>query len=171
MHIILHQTTLVLITHSEVRKMHVENIKVKGSLHIVLKDALGNIKDERFLDNLVVDDGLAYIASRMKDATATAMSHIAVGTSSTAAADAQTALVAETGTRASATVSLVQTNVTGDSAQYVATFAAGNATAVLTEAGVFNASSAGTMLCRTVFGGIDKGANDSLTITWKVVIA
>jgi hypothetical protein len=65
----------------------IENFaKVTGALSVVLKDADGNIKDEREVPNLVVTSGLGFIASRMKDATATAMSHMAVGSSNTAAA-------------------------------------------------------------------------------------
>ena len=66
---------------------------------------------------------------------------------------------------------IVTTSVTNDSIQYVATFPAGTATAGLQEAGIFNASSAGTMLCRTVFAVINKGALDTLTITWKITVA
>lgn len=151
--------------------MIIERIKANGSLNILLTDAQGNIKDERDVKNLVVDTGLAYIASRMKDATATAMSHMGVGTGTTAAADAQTALVTEIGTRQSTTVTIQTTTVAGDTVQYVATFGAGVATGALTEAGIFNAVSGGTMLCRTVFSVINKGANDTLQITWKVVVA
>ncbi len=57
-----------------------DEIKVKGHLSIVLVDEMGVVKDERDLDNLVVTAGKGYIASRMKDATATAMSHMAIGT-------------------------------------------------------------------------------------------
>lgn len=45
---------------------------------------------------------------------------------------------------------------------------AGTATFSLTEAGIFNAASAGTMLCRTVFPVINKGVNDTMTVTWTV---
>jgi len=51
---------------------------------------------------------------------------------------------------------------------YVATFGAGTGTAALTEAAILNASSSGTMLCRTVFSVINKGASDSMTVTWTV---
>ena len=63
------------------------------------------------------------------------------------------------------------TNVTADSLQYVATFGAGVATGTLTEAGIFNAASSGTMFSRTVFAAINKTASDSVTITWKIVVA
>ena len=52
----------------------IENVNgTKGELHIVLRDETGNVTQEVTVPNLVVDTGLAYIASRMKDATATAM--------------------------------------------------------------------------------------------------
>ena len=54
---------------------------------------------------------------------------------------------------------------------YTATFAAGTGTGALTEAGVLNASSSGTMLCRTVFSAVNKGADDSVTITWTITIS
>ena len=41
----------------------------------------------------------------------------------------------------------------------------------LTEAGIFNASSAGTLLCRTVFSVVTKGASDAMTITWTVTLS
>ena len=56
-----------------------ENLKLSGQLNIVLKDKAGNVKDSRDLKNLVVNSGLAYIASRMKDTTKGAMSHMALG--------------------------------------------------------------------------------------------
>ena len=56
-----------------------------GKLTIEVKDKDGNLKQKQEVKNLVVDTGLDYIASRMKDATATAMSHMAIGTGSTAA--------------------------------------------------------------------------------------
>jgi phage-related tail protein len=89
-----------------------------------------------------------------------------VGTSSTAAAAGQTALVSE-----SARGALTSTTVTNNEIAYVETFAAGTATAALTEAGIFDASSGGDMLCRTVFSVVNKGANDSMTITWTITVS
>ena len=142
-----------------------------GQLHIELRGPDGQLKDERKVHNMVVNAGKAFIAQSMLKTTVNtpaAMTHFGVGTSSTAAAAAQTALVTEIGTRAAVTPTNVTVTVTNDSAQYVATFAAGNGTGALTEAGIFNAGAAGTMLARTVFAVINKGADDSLTITWKI---
>jgi hypothetical protein len=147
-----------------------DNIKTKGTLSLVLTDEFGNVKqqDEH---NLVVSPGLAYIASRMKDATATAMSHMAVGAGSTAAAAANAALGNELGRVTLTSTTIVTTSVANDAVQYVATFAAGTGTGAITEAGIFNDAVTGTMLCRTVFAVINKGALDTLTITWKVTVA
>jgi len=143
-----------------------ENLKLKGKLNIVLTGEDGTIKDQREVDNLVVTAGLTYIASRMKDATATAMTHMAVGTGAVAAAAGNTTLGTE-----SARVTLTSTTPSTTTIAYVASFPAGTGTAALTEAGIFNAASAGTMLCRTVFSVINKGANDTMTVTWTITLA
>jgi hypothetical protein len=143
-----------------------DSSKVTGIVNVVVRDDAGKIKQEFTVPNLVVDTGLDFIASRMKDASATAMSHMAVGTGSTAASSADTAL----GTQL-ARVALASTTVTDNSISYVATFPAGTGTGALTEAGTFNASSGGTMLCRTVFAVINKGPADSMTVTWTVTIS
>jgi hypothetical protein len=143
-----------------------DKTKATGKLTVEIKDKKGNVKETRELENLVVDDGLAFIASRMKDATATAMSHMAIGTGTTAAASGDSAL----GTEA-ARVGLTSTVVTTNAVAYVCSFAAGTGTGAITEAGILNAASSGTLLCRTVFSVVNKGASDSMTITWTVTIS
>lgn len=138
-----------------------DDLKMTGRLSIAIND-----KVVQEVKNLVVTTGKGYVASRMKDATATAMSHMGVGTGSTAAAASDTALGSEVDRNA-----LASTTVSGANISYVATFAAGDGTGALTEAGLFNASSSGTMLCRTVFAVVNKGASDSMTITWTVTVS
>lgn len=147
-----------------------ENVKAKGIVSLVLTDENGQVKDTQ-THNMIMQVGLAYITSRMKDATATAMSHMAVGTGTTAAANSQTALVTESARVALTSTTQVTTTTTNDAIQYVATFNPGTATAAITEAAILNAASAGTMLARTVFSVINKGENDTLTITWKITLA
>jgi hypothetical protein len=142
-----------------------DTIKMTGDLKIVLKDENGQIKHEQEVKNLVVTVGKNFIASRMKDTTDTAMTHMAVGSGTTAAAVGDTTLGTELGR-----VSLTSTTVTTNNVAYVATFPAGTGTGAVTEAGLFNASSSGTMLCRTVFSVINKGAADTLGITWTVTV-
>ena len=143
-----------------------DKMKATGKLTIEIKDKNGNLKDQRELTNLVVDDGLEFIASRMKDASSSVMSHMAIGTGSSAAAASDTTL----GTEA-ARVALTSTTVTANALAYVASFAAGTGTGAITEAGILKNSSGGSLLCRTVFSVINKGASDSMTITWTITIS
>jgi len=142
------------------------NIKIVGDLRVVLKDSEGRVKEDREINNLVVSTGLAFIASRMKDTTDDAMSYMAVGTGSTAAAAGDTGLGTEIDRNA-----LTSTTVSSNTITYVADWAAGDGTGAITEAGLFNAASSGTMLARTVFDVINKSANDSLSITWQVTLS
>ncbi len=138
-----------------------DGLKLTGKLKIAL-----NGETVQEIDNLVVTDGKEYVASRMKDATATAMSHMAIGSGSTAAAAGDSSLGTELGR-----VALTSTDVSGAVVTYVATFAAGTGTGAVTEAGILNASSSGDLLCRTVFSVVNKGASDSMTITWTVTVS
>lgn len=143
-----------------------EFLKAKGRVVIETRDSVtGELKDRREFDNLVVDVGKAFIASRMVG-TPAAMSHMAVGTSATAPAANNTALGAEL-----ARAALASSTSAGAVITYQAQFAAGVGTGALTEAGLFNASSAGTMLARVAFATVNKGANDVTTITWTVTIS
>ena len=87
-----------------------DNLKLRGDVSIVLKSADGSVKDSRAIKNLVVNDGLNFIVSRMKDTTQGAMSHMAVGSSTTAAAAGQTDLVSILGSREALDSTAVSTN-------------------------------------------------------------
>ena len=138
-----------------------DDFKLIGDLSIAIN---GKVVQE--VNNLVVTTGKNFVASRMKDATATAMSHMAIGTGNTAAAAGNTALGTEAARQA-----LTSTTVTTNEVAYVASFAAGTGTGAITEAGLLNAASGGTLLCRTVFSVVNKGADDSMTVTWTVTVS
>jgi hypothetical protein len=146
--------------------MFTESINVKGNLEVILLDETGRQKDYRKINNLVVAVGKDTIASRMVGNTTAIMSHMAVGTSNTAATTSQTALGTEIGR-----VALDSTSRSTNTITYVATFPAGTGTGALTEAGILNASSSGDLLCRTVFGVVTKAAGDTVVITWNVTVA
>lgn len=146
-----------------------ENIKPTGRLHIVLKDKDGNVKSEQNVKNLVVTAGLNYIAARMTDTSSPVdMSHMAVGSGVTSAALGDTTLGTELGRVVLTTGEGVPSTNT---IVYTATFPAGTGTGAVTEAGVLNAGAAGTLLCRTTFSAVNKGVDDSVTITWTVTIS
>ena len=138
-----------------------DGLKLTGKLSIALN---GEVVQE--VPNLVVTAGKNYVASRMEGTDSSVMSHMAIGTSDTTAAAGQTALGSE-----SARTGLSSTTVTNNEVVYVDSFPAGTGTGGIKEAGIFNASSGGTMLCRTVFSVVNKGANDAMTITWTVTVS
>ena len=141
-----------------------DNLKLRGDVSIVLKSADGSVKDSRAIKNLVVNDGLNFIVSRMKDTTQGAMSHMAVGSSTTAAAAGQTDLVSILGSREALDSTAVSTNTV----TFISSFSSGSGTGAVTEAGIFNASTSGDMLCRSVFPVVNKQATDSMTISWTI---
>ncbi len=146
-----------------------ENIKVTGNVLVQLFDKDGNVKDKREIKNLVVTAGKGFIAASMLKTTTNspaAMSHMAIGSNNTAAANGDTALGTELGR-----VSLASATNSGAVTTYTATFPAGTGTGAVVEAGILNASSSGTLLCRTVFAVVNKGADDAMSITWAITVS
>ena len=143
-----------------------DGLKLKGRVGLVLKDKDGNVKESREIDNLVVSAGLTYIASRMVGTAKNVMSHMGLGSGSTAASAGDTDLGSLLGAREALDSSTASTNTI----VYVASFEAGDATGAITEAGLFNAASAGDMLCRTVFSVISKAADDTLSVSWTITL-
>jgi|TARA_R110002110_G_scaffold132217_7_gene313691 hypothetical protein len=143
-----------------------EELKLRGDVAIVLKDKDGNLKDSREIHNLVVSSGLEFICSRMAGTSAGVMSHMALGSGTTAASSGQTDLVSILGSREA----LDSTSASSNTITYVSSFEAGEGTGAVTEAGVFNAASSGTMLCRTVFAVVNKAADDTMSVTWTITL-
>lgn len=143
-----------------------DGLKLRGDVALVLRDKKGNIKDERKIKNLIVDAGLNFICDRMKN-DETAMTHMALGSGTTAAAAGDTSLESQLGSREV----LDSDTVSGSTITYTSSFEAGDATGSVTEAAIFNAASGGTMLCRTVFAVVNKASDDSLSITWQISLS
>lgn len=142
-----------------------DQLKVTGDVVVEIIGADGQIKDRREIKNLVVATGKTFIAGRMVG-TPTVMSHMAVGSSSGAAATGDTALGASLGR-----VALTSSTSAGAVVTYVATFPPGTGTGAVVEAGVFNDPTTGTMLCRTVFAVVNKGVDDAMSITWAITVS
>ena len=129
-----------------------------------------------------MDNGRYYIANRIAynsplngngDASGIAkVGYMAIGTDpANNTAVNLTALVAQTGTRASTTIVVAQNTVT-----YTGVFETNNGYGSIQEAGLFNDSTATTgsynMLARTTFGIITKVQNsDKLTLTWTLTVS
>lgn len=132
----------------------------------------GNWTSKLSVANLITEDGFAGMASRCNGSGAEdAFTYIAVGTGVTGAdvgdSSLETELAAAGLTRASASVSLITTDTTDDTAQLSKEFAV-TGTQAVTESGVLNASSNGVLLSRQTFSAINVVDGDTLTITWKI---
>lgn len=143
-----------------------------GTFSVIARDCLGNIKEARIVRNLITSAGKAGLASRIGGSgSEAAFTYLAVGTGTNAAAAGDTTLQTELATsglsRVNATASRVTTTVTNDTAQLVTTFTV-TGTAAVTEAGILNAASSGTLLCRQVFTAVNVVNGDSLQLTYKV---
>lgn len=143
-----------------------DDIKATGSLRVVVYGKDGQVKEEHQFKNLVVTVGKNFVASRIVGTASPVMSYMAVGSGTTAAAVGDTALQTELGRVALASNTAALNVVT-----QTATFPAGTGTGAVTEAGIFNASSAGTMFCRTVFAVVNKGVDDAMSVTWTVTVS
>ena len=143
-----------------------EDLKMKGELTVVVRAEDGTIKQEFNVPNLVVTVGKNYIASRMASNSATVMSHMAIGTGTGTPIVGDTTLGIEAGRVTVSSFSASTNTVTA-----TATFPAGTGTGAITEAGILNGSSTGTLLCRTTFPVVTKQASDSIAITWVITVS
>jgi hypothetical protein len=147
-----------------------ESLNATGVVTAVLRDANNNIKMEQVTRNMVVTAGLNFIAGRLNNsAPPTPMSHMAIGSSSTAAALTDTTLGTEIGSGGRVSLATTGGVISGKTITFSASFGT-SIVADVKEAGVFNAGTAGTMLCRTVFPTIPMLSGDTLTISWTVTI-
>lgn len=155
-----------------------EGLAFKGNVDIVLYDELGAIKDERHIDNLIVDAGVEGVASRIAphDGSinpSSAYNYIGLGTGGTAVDAADVELAAELPTGVN------YERLQDTTAQYSSstkklilsvTFAPGDATGTLRESGIFNAATGGDMFARQTFDEITKASGDTLTATWTITL-
>jgi hypothetical protein len=145
-----------------------ESLFVQGTLHITLRDENGNILVERIHKNLVVSLGLAHMAARLVGNTPAVMSHMELGTGTTVAASGDTALASRILDSRTALAAFTSTDSTITAE---CEFGPGIGSGPVSEAGIFNAASSGTMLCRSVFPVINKSALDTLTIQWYITLS
>lgn len=165
-------------------------IKAYGQLLIEKTNVVTLQTQSIVVPNLIVTLGKSYIAGRLKQTPQAAMTCMAIGTGTVAAALADTHMgglvgVATTEVPAAAYIGSVRPTLdvannpsqNGAVLTYKATFAAPGGTTggtnAITEAGIFDNTTrdAGIMMCRTVFGVVTKTPLDSITITWTITIA
>ncbi len=156
-----------------------------GHIELIAKDNNGNIKAYRQTDNLVVNTGKSCAAVHIFGVpangtatacggqTAAAFNAIGIGTATAAVAAGDTALGAQSGSRATnGTFTLINATANAPYYSLQTTFRPGAST--IAESGIFDqvATGAGShMFAHQTFTGIALGATDTLTVTWRVTLS
>ena len=139
---------------------------MQTNVHVAVTDAAtGAVLAEQAAHNLVVNDGLNLIRDLLDGDAVAGITHFAVGTGTAAATAGDTALGTEVFRAA-------VTGRTSNSQQLVVSYYLPSGSAngnTLTEAGLFNAASVGTMFARVkLASSIVKTASIAVTFTWTI---
>ncbi len=165
-------------------------LKLKGHVTLMLKDQFGKVKDYREFDNVVVKNGQdlvgkVFFSGNSSLTSPTSPNNLAIGNSTTAASNTQTALGAECQANMAYTrqAGTVTDNLQGTSSSakvtISGTFGAGNckngngSAYAVSESGLFDSTTVGSgnMFARQQFSAINKGPSDSLTVTWTITLS
>lgn len=143
-----------------------EKIRLVGHVRAELRGPDGALKQVEEEDNLIVTAGRNAIVERLDSSPATSQpTHMAIGTGATAPAAGDTTLQTELDRNA-----LTSNTASANVLTMVGDWAAGDGTGAITEAGILNAASTGTLYARATFSVINKGASDTLQITWTFTL-
>ena len=141
-------------------------VRVRGRMHLEVFSPDGELRDERIVENLITTVGRNAITDQLLGSPSLSKpTHMEVGTSGTAPAVGDTTITGGFG-RVAFTSKTRNTNVL----TMVGDWAAGASTGALQEAGVWDASTSGTLHARATFTTINKAAGDTLKITWTWTI-
>ncbi len=148
-----------------------DGIQLRGCLQIALHDAeTGKVVATRSVRNTVVTQGRAYVLNRIQSNSPASetIGWMAVGEGTTAPATGDTALGTETDRNAIGTLDLTGTTAATPYWQAQTSWNTNEANTTLAEVGLFNKSSASTLLARSTFTTLDKQNTNTLTITYTI---
>lgn len=138
-----------------------ESLELRYNAVVELRGPGGQLKARREVHNLVVAAGKAKLLDASAPEYVKDFKYMAIGTGSVSPSSGDTALGAEV----ARSTAIAPTNPVSGQLAFAGTFGAGVGTGTITECGMLDAASVGTMLNRLTFAGVPKGAADSLTIT------
>ena len=144
--------------------MQAESVALKHNVEVELRGPDGELKERIELHNLIPTIGKEGIIDNLLAAPSLGKpTHMAIGTGSEEAKAGDTKLKTELDRNA-----LAEKTRSGKAVTMKGEWAAGDGTGAITEAGLFSEASGGTLFAHAVFSVINKGAEDTLTITWKI---
>jgi hypothetical protein len=151
-----------------------DSFRERSQVEVVVRDSAGNVKAIARGHNLRVNGGADFWDAQLfKVATAGATAnYIGLTTDATSPAAADTTLASEETTNGLARAQAVDTHSAGASSSQLAhtwTYT-GSTSKTIAKVGLFNASSAGTMVLETLLGSTATvSANgDTITVTWTI---
>jgi hypothetical protein len=156
-----------LIKHDSIVKPLAQPLSMKGlfTLNHLKEDGSRDIHE---YPNLITNAGFNFIGEVIGNPTQpTEITHMGVGSGTTAADVSDTDLETIIGARLSTTWA----GLTDTTFSFETTFGAGVSTGAWTEAGVFTAVSGATMLNHLIFTVVNKAAGDSITATFTFTLS
>jgi len=146
--------------------MMIEITGLKGEFEVFLYDSNKKLKTYRNVKNLTVNAGFLAVCDMMGFGAIEPFKRCAIGNGTVAPTSGNTILGSEL-----ARVLGEYTRTSDTVWKNDATFGAGVGDGAITESGLFNHASAGTLLCRQTFPVINKGAADTLVVTWQYTLS
>ena len=155
----------------------IENINIQGNVDLQLFTKDGELKDRRYLKNLVTPAGKAFLARKIIHGTYNEgdgttvnevedVSSIASGSGTTAAALTDAALETEL-----ADIDVRFASTENNIASFITTFEENVGTGTIAEVGLLTDASPELLVCRTVLDTpFSKSATDYLVVNWKLQI-
>ena len=141
---------------------------MRGDVILTLRDKDDNVIDVREIRNTIVDAGYDFICDVIGNTTQpNDMAWTGIGTGTTGVLGTDTTLETEVVRVANVYAHSAGTKIFTHTADY----AAGTGTGAITESGLLNAATLGTILNRVVFDVINKGASDTLQVVWTLTLS
>ena len=145
-----------------------EGLKVGAVVTVERKDKSGNSIEKRVIHNTVVNTGYDLVSDLLGKPSSrpNPLGYVAVGTSTAATTASMTALGTQWGNRVATTYTHTASTTTFSLSCIIPAHT--GSSVALTESGLFNASTSGTMFNRITFSAINKEAADTITITYVI---
>ncbi len=141
------------------------DIKIKGVVYLQLRDRFGNLIDEVYVENAIMQKGLSLVTDTLLNKTEF-INQIAVGSSNAFVHSAQEHLFNELSKKDIASNNIIRYNYEKDCLEFITTFYAEDFSGDIYEAGLFKDN---IMFSRIVFNKLSKSFEQSLTIIWQLV--
>lgn len=142
------------------------------NLDVKISGITGEYTTEGLMYNTITTVGLALTAKRLGGVSADPISHMAIGIGTPSATALGSEIATAGGERAGVTPASATTTSTDDTIRSANTFTfTSGADFAITEEGLLNAASTGTMVASRTFSAINVVSGDSLQITHDIVMS